>query len=210
MSEDEDYVSRVYNSSEKLKISGIVIAKDGVNSRTLQPGIAYTSDLINHIIDKSTSSELVKKQLKNKDIDVFSNTSFDEKKEKYRPVFASFVSLMTIWDFHSYLTDSTFILSRTWQGKSMFVALGIPLVIMILLMLGECEGKKNIFYVFLIFLSFACVAMTPASIYLYSIMLFVGSFCVAVAVKKMSLFFKVLPTLLPMAGFALLYYFYFS
>ena len=82
MSEDEDYVSRVYNNSEKLKISGIVIAKDGVNSRTLQPGIAYTADLINHIIDKSTNSELVKKQLKNKDIDVFSNTSFDEKKEK--------------------------------------------------------------------------------------------------------------------------------
>ena len=135
---------------------------------------------------------------------------FTKEKDKYRSLFASFVSLLTIWDFHSYLTDSTFILSRTWQGKSMFVALGIPLVIMILLMLGECEGKKNIFYVFLIFLSFACVAMTPASIYLYSIMLFVGSFCVAVAVKKMSLFLKVLPTLLPMAGFALLYYFYFS
>lgn len=135
---------------------------------------------------------------------------FTKEKEKYRGLFAAFVSLLTIWDFHSYLNDSTFILTRTWQGKSMFVALGIPLVVLILLMLGECEGKKNILYVLLTFLTFACVAMTPASIYLYTIMVFVGSLSVAVAVKKIPLFLKVLPTLLPMAGFALLYYFYFS
>ena len=82
MSEDEDYLYRTYNNSETLKISGIVIGKEGVNSMTLSPGIAYTSDLITHIIDKASNSELVKKQLKNKDVDIFSNTKFDDKKEE--------------------------------------------------------------------------------------------------------------------------------
>ncbi len=93
MSEDEEYVRRVYNSSETLKISGIVIAKDGVNSMTLQPGIAYTKDLIDHIIDKASNSELVKKQLKNKDIDVFSNTNFDEEKKKTDLDFEDLISV---------------------------------------------------------------------------------------------------------------------
>ncbi len=82
MSEDKDYIKRLYKNSETLKISGIVIAKDGVNSLTLTPGIAYKHDLIDHIINKTSGSEIVKKQLKNKDVDIFSNIRFDEKKEE--------------------------------------------------------------------------------------------------------------------------------
>ena len=50
MSEDEEYMERIYKNSEVLKLSGIVIAKEDVSSMTLPPGIAYKAELINHII----------------------------------------------------------------------------------------------------------------------------------------------------------------
>ena len=134
---------------------------------------------------------------------------FEKDKAKYRSLFASFVSLLTIWDFHSYLTDSTFILSRTWQGKSMFCSLGIPLAILLLLMIGECKGKKAVLFIFSAVLGVACVAMTPASIYLFTLLFFVGIVCVAVSIKKFSVFAKSLPAFVPLALFALLFYFKF-
>ena len=131
---------------------------------------------------------------------------FDEKKEKYRPVFASFVSLMTIWDFHSYLTDSTFILSRAWQGKAMFCALAIPAAIMLLLMMGECKGKRIVLYVFTAVLCIAAVSMTPAAIVLLTLFMFTGSICLAFGIKKITVALKMIPSLLPMAAFGILFY----
>ena len=53
--------------------------------------------------------------------------------------------------------------------------------------------------------SAASVSMTPAAVYLLTIMLFVGSICVAVAVKKVKVSFKTILSLIPMAGFAAVY-----
>ncbi len=82
MSEDDNYMMNLYNNAEHLKIVGIVCPKKGTTSMALQNGVAYTSKLTAHIIDKSKETEIVKKQLDNKEIDVFSNTRFDEKKSK--------------------------------------------------------------------------------------------------------------------------------
>ena len=133
---------------------------------------------------------------------------FDKEKIKYRSLFASFVSLLTIWDFHSYLTDSTFILSRTWQGKAMFCALGIPLAILLLLMIGECKGKNNMLFAAAVVLAISCIAMTPASIYLLTLFFVAGCICVAFAVKKAIVVIKALPMALSMAIIASLYMIY--
>ena len=79
MSEDYDYLEKVYNEATKIKIVGVVTAKEGVTSMILNPGVAYTSDLIDYIIDYSAETEIVKKQLKNDKVDVFSGSRFDEK-----------------------------------------------------------------------------------------------------------------------------------
>ena len=81
MSEDEDYIEKLYSKALKLKIVGIVCPKDGMSSLALQNGIAYTSKLTDYIIENSSKTEIVKKQLRNKKIDVFSNTNFDDKKK---------------------------------------------------------------------------------------------------------------------------------
>ena len=79
MSEDDDYMKDLYTKGIDLKIVGIVSAKEGTTSTALMPGINYTSKLIDYIIDYSSKSELVEKQLANKDVDVFSGNRFDSK-----------------------------------------------------------------------------------------------------------------------------------
>lgn len=79
MSENEEYMKNLYDNAMKLKIVGIVTAKEGVTTMALNPGVSYTSALIDHIIDYSAETEIVKKQLENRDIDVISGTPFDEK-----------------------------------------------------------------------------------------------------------------------------------
>lgn len=80
MSEDKSYMKDLYKKSTKLKIVGIVSPKEGNNSMALNPGVAYTSKLVDYIIEESGKTQIVQKQLKNKDMDVFSNTKFDSKK----------------------------------------------------------------------------------------------------------------------------------
>ena len=75
MTEDEDFMSDVYDDGIKLNIVGIVKPADGMSSMT---GVLYTRDLTEYVINKASESELVKKQLKNKDKNVFSGKDFDD------------------------------------------------------------------------------------------------------------------------------------
>ncbi len=81
MSEDDSYIRNLYDNAEHLKVVGIVCPKSGTTSIALQNGVAYTSKLTQYIINKSKDTDIVRKQLENKDIDVFSNTKFDDKKK---------------------------------------------------------------------------------------------------------------------------------
>ena len=83
MSSDNDYMEKLYNKALKLKIVGIVSPKEGKTTMALNPGVNYTSSLIDYIIDYSKDTDVVKKQLKNSEIDVFSGNRFDSKKNNF-------------------------------------------------------------------------------------------------------------------------------
>lgn len=94
MSENKDYMKDLYdNNSIDLKIVGIVTAKEGVTSAALNPGVSYTSELVDYIIDKCSDTEIVKKQLENEEIDIFSNSKFDEKKNGLGLDFKDLISI---------------------------------------------------------------------------------------------------------------------
>ena len=82
MTDDEDYMMNLYNESEDLKIVGIVSPKKGTTSKSLNPGVAYKKELIYHVIDNAKNSKIVKMQLYQEDIDVFSNKRFDSNNKK--------------------------------------------------------------------------------------------------------------------------------
>ena len=91
MSKDKTYMKDVYAKSEKLKIVGV--AK--VNSKMLSAGggVAYLPSLVTHIIEKSADTEIVKKQLANPELDIFSNTKFGEDKNNFNFEFEDLVSI---------------------------------------------------------------------------------------------------------------------
>lgn len=94
MSENKEYMKDLYdNNSIDLKIVGIVTAKEGVTSAALNPGVSYTSELVDYIIDKCSDTEIVKKQLENEEIDIFSNSKFDEKKNGLGLDFKDLISI---------------------------------------------------------------------------------------------------------------------
>ncbi len=78
MSTDKSFMEDVYGKAETLKIVGIACPTDSDGASSMATGILYTKDLTRHVIDKASKSEIVKKQLENDEIDVFSGKRFDE------------------------------------------------------------------------------------------------------------------------------------
>ena len=76
MSGDKSYMRKTYDKAERLKIVGVAV----MNSEMLSSGsgVAYLPSLVTHIIEKSSKTEIVKKQLANPGLDIFSNTKFGE------------------------------------------------------------------------------------------------------------------------------------
>jgi len=79
MTSDKDYMNKVYDEAETLKIVGIAYSD---SDSTSMFGVIYTPDLVKHVINLASESPIVQKQLKNKDVDVFSNNRFDEENNK--------------------------------------------------------------------------------------------------------------------------------
>ena len=78
MTDDEDYMEDLINKSEKLHISGIVCAKEVSSANAMNSGVGYLPSLTHHMIDYAAESDIVKIQLLNKNIDVFSGKSFED------------------------------------------------------------------------------------------------------------------------------------
>ena len=93
MSTDDKYMQSLYNKAEEIRIVGIVSVKPGVSGGALDPGVGYRSDLINHIIDYAKNTDVVKKQIKNSEVDVFSGNKFNSKTNRYDFKFSDLVSV---------------------------------------------------------------------------------------------------------------------
>ena len=93
MSEDDAYMQNLFDNGLKLKIVGIVVAKDGITTTALNPGVSYKKELIDYIIDYSANADIVKKQLENEDVDVLSGSRFDEEKSGLNLDFSDLISV---------------------------------------------------------------------------------------------------------------------
>ena len=94
MSSDDDFMDKVYKNSENLVLSAIVCPNNS-SSMGMSSGIAYKKELTEYVINKASDSEIVKKQLKNKDINVFSNKRFDEEEKDAGLDFEDMISIDT-------------------------------------------------------------------------------------------------------------------
>ncbi|MDO4941084.1 MAG: ABC transporter ATP-binding protein/permease [Erysipelotrichaceae bacterium] len=81
MSEDKEYMEKLYKEAVDLDVVGIVCVKPG-GSNILSPGVAYTRALTEYIIGEAEKTTIVQKQLANKEVDVISGKRFDEENEE--------------------------------------------------------------------------------------------------------------------------------
>lgn len=77
-SDDANYMRDLVSSGEDVHICGIVKPKAGAKVTSLQTGFYYTSDMVSHIIDEATDSQIVKDQLADSATNVFTGKSFVE------------------------------------------------------------------------------------------------------------------------------------
>jgi putative ABC transport system permease protein len=75
-SDNSSYMKKLVKNGEDLTIVGIVQPVEGATASMLTAGICYTSELTKHVIEKAASSEIVKQQLADEKINVFTGEEF--------------------------------------------------------------------------------------------------------------------------------------
>ena len=95
MTEDQAFMENLYNNSEDLKIVGIAKMKDTNGMSAFLSGVGYSSELSKHIVNKTKDKEIVKKQLANKEVNVFSGKRFDDKSQNSGMNFDELISIDT-------------------------------------------------------------------------------------------------------------------
>ena len=76
MSDDETYVKKLVDEGQALKVVGIVCPADGSSATILTPGVAYTHQLTQQLIEASNEFQVVKDQLADQKKDVFTGLEF--------------------------------------------------------------------------------------------------------------------------------------
>lgn len=82
MSDDTAFMNNLVAGGTTLKIVGVVQPDATTSSPALSTGVAYTHDLTKYLMDQAASTDIVKQQLANPTVDVFTGKTFDELKSE--------------------------------------------------------------------------------------------------------------------------------
>ena len=94
-SDNEEYVNELIKKGDDLKIVGIVKPVEDATATMLRSGIWYTRDLTTHIIEYASNSDIVKKQLASKNINVFTGKEFGKESSESKLDLASMFKIDT-------------------------------------------------------------------------------------------------------------------
>ena len=94
-SDNEEYVNELVKKGDDLKIVGIVKPVEDATATMLRSGIWYTRDLTTHIIEYASNSDIVKKQLASKNINVFTGKEFGKESSESKLDLASMFKIDT-------------------------------------------------------------------------------------------------------------------
>jgi putative ABC transport system permease protein len=78
MSKDTDYMKQQVDNGIDLKIVGVVKKSDTATSAALSEGVAYSPELTRQLMAQAADTDIVKQQLDNPEVDVFTGKTFEE------------------------------------------------------------------------------------------------------------------------------------
>ena len=81
-SEDSDYLKKLISEATDIKVVGILRPSEESVAAASFGSIGYTAELMTHLINQVNESEIVKEQLANPDIDVFTGVPFPTEEDK--------------------------------------------------------------------------------------------------------------------------------
>ena len=80
-SDDEKYIKAMLEDKEELEIVGIIKPTSSTNNVLMYGGIGYTDELTEYVVNQIHEQDIVKEQLENKDVNVFTGTKFNKDEE---------------------------------------------------------------------------------------------------------------------------------
>lgn len=80
--DDSTYMEDIVDKAQDIKIVGIVKPKPDAGATALSPGLFYTSQLTKHLMDHAAKAEIVKDQLAEPSVNVFSGKTFTEEEDE--------------------------------------------------------------------------------------------------------------------------------
>lgn len=133
---------------------------------------------------------------------------FQEKREQL-PVYMMFICIFHIFGNVSIYSNATFLLMRTWQGKSMLANMVIPAIFMVLLWLfeGGAEKRKDRsgLWFMLFIINIVAAMMSTASVFLNTILIGIMAVVFAVKEKNIKILMQMAFGCIPCVVYALLY-----
>ena len=80
--ENDKYMKELVENGEDLKIVGVVQPAEDANGALLSTGIVYPAELTEYVAKEAAGSEIVKEQLENRSLNVFTGKAFGEESEE--------------------------------------------------------------------------------------------------------------------------------
>ena len=119
-SSDEKYMKKQLENAEKLTIVGIAqpLSAGGSGTTSSTVGIGYTDELTKHVIELASQTDIVKQQLKEPEINVFTGKRFDDESKDNEMDMASLFSVDSdaIGDLFSFDSGSLDLSSMDLSG----------------------------------------------------------------------------------------------
>lgn len=76
MSSNTEYVKNLIENGIEIKVSGIIVANKDAVATSINGSVGYTKNLADYVVAENMKADILKKQLENRDIDVFTNLPF--------------------------------------------------------------------------------------------------------------------------------------
>lgn len=84
--DNKEYMNRLVENGENLKVVGVVKPAEGANGSALSPGIGYPVSLTQYVAKQAKNSRIVQQQIADPNVNVFTNEPFSEAGSSQNPL----------------------------------------------------------------------------------------------------------------------------
>ena len=132
------------------------------------------------------------------------------KREKNKlPVFMIFVAIMHIFGNVSIYTNATFLITRTWQGKSLLANLCIPGVLWLLLNIFDSENVEEDrtfgLWMVLFCLNIVAAMSSTASVFLVAMLIGISGLILTIKEKNIQILLRLMITCVPLVAYGAMF-----